>query len=161
MKNKILTLICFGLFLSGNIKAQSDKELAKDFGLSIIQSFFDKNCDYMFDNLDVNITSFEGGQTITITDQMRKLFCSESPLRPDIQVTYAMYEDNYAPQIYNMNELTQKHPEWQAHLNLQNGDFFFDGAHPIAAGNTRLFRAGDMARFALRKINGDWKIIAI
>ena len=92
---------------------------------------------------------------------MRKLFCSESPLRADIELTYTMYEENYAPKIYDMNELAQKYPEWQAHLNLEKGDFFFDGAHPAAAGNIRLFTAGDMARFALRKINGDWKIIAI
>ena len=115
----------------------------------------------MFDNLDTTIISIEGGQSIEINPQMRKLFCSESPLRPDIEVTYEMYVQNYAPKVYDMNELGQKFPEWQNHLNLQAGDYLFDGSHPIAAGNTRLFKAGDMARFALRNINGDWKIIAI
>ncbi len=161
MKNTTLTLICFFTISSSLMKAQTNKQSAENFGISVIQSFFDKNCDFMFDNLDASITSIEGGHSISITPQMRKSFCKESPLRPDMAVTYEMYEQNYAPKIYDMNELAQKFPEWQNHLNLQAGDFFFDGAHPIAAGNTRLFRAGDMARFALRKINGDWKIIAI
>ena len=115
----------------------------------------------MFDNLDATITSIEGGQSITINPQMRKLFCSESPLRPDMEISYEMYEQNYAPKVYDVNELAHKVPDWHSHLNLQAGDYLFDGSHPIAAGNTRLFSAGDMARFAMRNINGDWKITAI
>lgn len=161
MNKKIFFICCsFFLFISASF-AQSDRESARTFGLNVIQSFFDQNCDFMFDHLDERITSFEEGQTITITAEMRRLFCSENPLRPDMPVTFQMYQENYAPTVYNKQELDQKFPEWSAHLNLQNGDFFFDGAQPIAAGNTRVFTAGDMARFVLRKINGDWKIIAI
>jgi hypothetical protein len=161
MNKKIIGLVC-GLFLCTNLAfAQTSRASAEAFGMSIVQSFFDQNCDFMFDNLDQQITSFEGGQIIQITPELRRLFCSESPLRPDMTVTFQMYEENYQPVLYDMTELNQKFPEWAAHLNLQAGDFFFDGANPIAAGYTRVFTAGDMARFVLRKINGDWKIIAL
>lgn len=161
MNKKIIALFC-GLFLSTNLLlAQTGRASAEAFGMSIVQSFFDQNCDFMFDNLDQQITSFEGGQIIQITPELRRLFCSESPLRPDMPVTFQMYQENYKPVLYDRNELGQKFPEWANHLNMQPGDFFFDGANPIAAGYTRVFKAGDMARFVLRKINGDWKIIAI
>lgn len=160
--NKKITMLCCCLCLSiSTTFAQADRESAKLFGLTIIQSFFDQNCDFMFDNLDQRITSFEGGQEVTITPEMRRSFCTDNPLRPDIPVTYQMYEENYTPTVYDKQELSQKFPKWASNLNLQPGDFFFDGSHPVAAGNTRVFTTGNMARFVLRKINGDWKIIAI
>jgi len=161
MYKRTITLVCCLLFSASLTFAQATKAEATDFGISIIQSFFDRDCDYMFDNLDASITSIEGSQTIAITPDKRKLFCSEPALRPDIQVTYQMYTENYAPKVYNKTELVQAHPKWAANLNLQAGDYFFDGGHPIAAGHTRLFKTESMARFVLRKINGDWKIIAI
>ena len=161
MNKKRIGLLC-AFFLCTNLMfGQSPRISAEAFGRSIVQSFFDQNCDFMFDNLDQKITSIEGGGIIPITPDLRRLFCAESPLRPDMAVTFQMYEANYQPVLYNKEELSQKFPEWAAHLNLQAGDFFFDGAHPIAAGYTRVFTASDMARFVLRKINGDWKIIAI
>lgn len=161
MKNRIFTLVCFVLLFSNFSVAQNDKAAARDFGLSIVQSFFDQNCDFMFDHLDQTILSIEGGQKIDIKEEMRRLFCSESPLRSDITVNYQLYEDNYAPVVYNNTELMQKFPAWANLLNMQPTDYFFDGSNPIAAGNTRLFRAGEMARFVLRKVNTDWIIIAI
>lgn len=161
MKNKLIILCCTLLFSAHLSFGQADRAAAKDFGLNVIKSFFDQNCDFMFDHLDQRVMSFESGQWISITPEIRNLFCAESPLRPDMPVTFEMYEDNYTPVVYDKNELSQKYPEWAAHLNLQAGDFFFDGAHPLAAGHTRVFTAADMARFVLRKVNGDWKIIAI
>lgn len=158
---KLFTVVCLLITLSSTIQAQNDREAAKLFGVSVVQSFFDNNCDFMFDHLAPTVTSFEGGHQVSITPELRKVFCSESPLRPDMPVTYQTYVDNYKPAIYSKSEFAQKFPEWDAHLNLQADDFFFDGANPIAAGNTRVFRAGDMARFALRKVNGEWTIIAI
>lgn len=161
MNKKIVIILCGFLLSASMVFAQRDRASAEAFGMSVVQSFFDQNCDFMFDNLDQQITSFEGGQVIQITPELRRLFCSESPLRPDMAVTFQMYQENYKPVVYDRNELSQKFPEWANHLNLQAGDFFFDGANPIAAGYTRIFRAGDMARFVIRKINGDWKIIAL
>lgn len=161
MYRKTIILVCSLLFSASLIFAQGTKAEATDFGLSVVQSFFDRNCDFMFDNLDVSIVSIAGSQTIAITPDKRKLFCSDPPLRPDIEVSYQMYEENYAPKVYNKTELLQKFPQWAANLNLQTGDYFFDGGHPVAAGHTRLFKTESIARFVLRKISGDWKIIAI
>lgn len=162
MKNKLFILICF-LFINNLIIAQtsSDKAAAKDFGLRIIKSLFDKNCDFMFDHLDQTISSFEAGQKIIITEELRQVFCSENPLRTDIKVSYDLYKDNYAPIIYNKKELQQKFPEWANNLDMQANDYFFDGSNPIVAGNTRLFKTNSTARFVLRKKNKDWLIIAI
>lgn len=161
MNKYIYGLVLCSLLCSNTLFAQADKQAAKDFGLTVVQSFFDKNCDYMFDHLASSITSFEGGQTIEIKPEMRELFCQDSPLRPDIKVSYALYEQNYTPTVYNLKEMKAKYPTWVAHLDMRAGDYFFDGALPKAAGHTRLFSAEDMARFLLRKKGDSWEIVAI
>ena len=147
--------------LQFSIQAQATKKSAQRFGLSVIQSFFDHNCDYMFDHFDSSIKSIQGGQTVTITPDTRKKFCEQNPLRTGVPVSYTLYQENYAPKVYTPAELSQKFPEWQTNIQLQAGDYFFDGGHPVAAGNTRMFKTNSMARFAIRMVGGEWKIIAI
>ncbi len=138
-RTSYLAILC--LFMTASLTAQDKKKAAaKTFGLSIIQSFFDHNCDYFFDHLAPEITSFESGQQFKKSEKMRKLICAESPLRPDMEVSYAMYEKNYAPKLYSAAELAKKHPQWEAHLNLQKGDIFFDGAYPSRGWNRHASR---------------------
>lgn len=157
----ILTCMLSFFFLQFAVQAQTTKKAAHKFGMTVIQSFFDQNCDYMFDHFDASIQSIQSGQTVAVTPESRKQFCAQHPLRTDITVTYAMYAQNYAPKVYSAAELSQAFPEWQTNIQLQTGDFLFDGGHPVAAGNTRLFKTNSMARFALRMVGGEWKIIAL
>lgn len=157
----ILTICLSVLICQASLQAQATKQAARTFGISVIQSFFDNNCDYMFDHLESSIKSIQGGQTINITADMRKQFCENNPLRRDIPVNYQMYAQNYAPTVYTAAELNQKFPEWQNNIQLNSGEFLFDGGHPIAAGNKRLFKSNGSARFALKMVSGEWKIIAL
>ena len=74
--------------LQFSIQAQATKKSAQKFGLSVIQSFFDHNCDYMFDHFDSSIKSIQGGQTVTITPDTRKKFCEQNPLRTGVPKLY-------------------------------------------------------------------------
>jgi len=166
---KITTLLVFVFLLVGTNASfaqqtslsNTDAASAQAFGLQIIQSYFNNDCDFVFDNLHSSLTSFEGGHTVQITPNMRKEFCKESPVRDDIQVSYQTYQENYTPEILDIHALNNKYPEWANHLNMQKGDYFFNGSLPKAAGATRVFKASDMTRFLLRKINGNWTIVAM
>jgi len=158
---KMLIVILFVSVISSSVSAQSLKKEAQSFGVSVIRSFFNNNCDFMFDHLDQTIVSFESGLSKSINAEDRRSFCDTKATRTDVDVSYELYKSNYNPTIYDANELSQKFPQWHNNLNMQPGDLFFDGANPIAAGHTRLFVAENMARFVLRKTNTGWLIVAI
>lgn len=133
----------------------------KSFGLKIVKSYFDRDCDFLYNSLADEIRSKEGGQIFVKSPELKAGLCAESPLRPDISVNYVMYTQNYQQQVYNSQEFTQAFPQLQSAYQLQEGDYFFNGSIPKAAGSTRVFRASDMASFILRKQGGAWKIIAM
>lgn len=158
-----ILLLTFGIlfYATSGLQAQADAATAQEFGLSLIQAYYDNQCSYVFDHLDKNITTIEGGQNMAIQGSMKGLFCQDMPIRKDIANGYNKYEDQYQPKVYNHKEFKQQFPTWAKHFQLKAGDFFFDGAHPKAAGHTRLFIAESQARFVLRYQEGDWVIIGL
>ena len=158
---KMLSVVLLVSMVSSSLSAQGLKKEAQIFGVSVIRSFFNNNCDFMFDHLDQTIVSFESGLSKNITAEDRRSFCATKATRTDIDVNYELYKINYNPTVYDASELSQKYPQWHTNLNMQPGDLFFDGANPIAAGHTRMFVAENMARFVLRKTNNGWLIVAI
>lgn len=144
---------------STGIWAQGDAAGAKNFGVSLVQAFYDNQCSYVFDHLDKTVTSLQGGQQLAINASMRGLFCEDMPIRKDIANSYTKYTEQYQPQVYNHKTFKKQFPTWAKHIPLQPGDFFFDGAHPRAAGYTRLFTSENQVRFILRYQEGDWVII--
>ena len=153
----LLASLCFHSFA----QTSSTETEAKNFGLSIVRSYFENNCSHVFDQLAGSITSIEGGHRIQITEEQRNEFCAESPLRNDVSVSYQEYLENYQVSVLNLKQFTNKYPTWVNTVSMKSGDYFFDGSRPIAAGAKRLFRSSDMSRFLLRKMNGAWKIIAL
>ena len=141
--------------------ASGDKLGVQTFGLKIIKSYFDRNCDVLYDGLADQIRSKESGQVFTKDANLKTGLCAESPLRTDIPVSYELYLQNYNPTVYSAAEFSAQFPQLQTAYQLQPGDFFFNGSAPKAAGSTRVFRASDMASFIVRKVNGAWKIIAM
>ncbi len=142
-------------------KTATPKQAAKDFGLSIIKSYFSHDCDFVFDRLHSTVVSIEGGNSIAVTPQMRTAFCADSPLRTDITVSYQMYKESYTQEVLGVKEVKMKYPQWFNSLNMQNGDYLFLGSQMKTAGATRLFVASDVARFLVRNINGKLKIVAM
>jgi hypothetical protein len=138
-----------------------EKEDVKRFGLSIIKSYFDRDCNVLFNSLADQVRSKESGQVFQKTPELRTALCAESPLRTDISVNYMMYTANYNQKIYNYNEFVSQFPQLQTVYKLEQGDYFFLGSEPKSAGATRVFRASDMASFVVRKQNGRWVILAM
>ncbi len=105
--------------------------------------------------------SFESGQKFQKSAELKKMYCDDNPLRTDIQVSYQLYLENYAQTVMTQPQLEAKYPGISAKLGIKANDYFFDGATPVAAGATRLFRASDVASFLVRKIDGQWKMVAL
>ncbi|MGH1337002.1 MAG: hypothetical protein ACRBFS_12830 [Aureispira sp.] len=161
MRHLLLLTIGFFLLQASFATAQGDAEAAKAFGLSLVQSLYDNQCSYVFDHLDKSVTSMQGGQRIAIEENMRPVFCEDLPIRKDISNSYTHYTEQYRPQIYDHKAFKKQFPAWANHITLKAGDYFFDGAHPKAAGHTRLFTAESQIRYILRYTEGDWIIIGI
>jgi hypothetical protein len=141
--------------------AQASAEGAKDFGIGLIQSLYDNQCNYVFDHLAATVVSLEGGQILPIQEKLRPLFCQDNPIRQDISNGFTQYQNQYRPKVYDHKAFKKAFPVWANHLKLKAGDYFFDGANPRAAGHTRLFVAEQQVRFVLRYEAGDWIIIGI
>lgn len=161
MNRLLIMLVSTMMYTTTAVYAQSGATDAKAFGTKIVKSYFDNNCNYIFDQLDRTITSIEGGQQIAITPEIKGLFCEDSPLRDDIKVSYELYQQFYTPKVLSAKEVAAQYPAWEKHLGLQSGDYLFIGGRLNEAGGTRLFKSSDMARFLLRQIDGKWKIVAI
>lgn len=144
---------------SARVYAQGDATGAKDFGISLVQAFYDNQCSYVFDHLDHTVTSLQGGQQLAINASMSDLFCKDMPIRKDISNSYTKYTEQYQPKVYNHKTFKKQFPAWANRIQLQPSDFFFDGAHPRAAGHTRLFTSENQVRFVIRYQEGDWVII--
>ncbi len=131
--------------------AQDQQAAAKAFGRTLIQSYFDHNCSYVADHFGDQLYSLEAGVARPVDDQVRRLFCKDSPLRGDIAVSFALYEQNYVPKVYDKAAFKKAFPAWAARVPWKKGDLFFDGSHPRAAGHTRLFKSERQAQFLLRR----------
>lgn len=138
-----------------------DKRDVQNFGLSIVESYFRQDCDFAWTRFARSIQSIENGQVFEATPDLKTEFCNETPLRTDIAVTYRMYQDNYTQKIYSAAEIATMHPELHQRLQLQTGDFMFDGSQRKATTSTSVFRASDSARFIVRRKGTSWQIIAI
>lgn len=161
MRHWLLLIISILVLCSSVVNAQGDQTAAKDFGLSLIQSLYDNQCSYVFDHLDKTVFSIQGGQSIVIENNMRALFCKDSPIRRDISNSYSKYLNQYSPQIYDHKTFKKQFPTWAKHITLKAGDYFFDGANPKATGYTRLFTSENQVRFVLRYAQKNWVIIGI
>ena len=146
---------------SDKLSASPAKLEVEKFGLAVIKSYFDGDCDFTYQSLAERIRSKESGQVFEKNAQLKAMLCAESPLRTDIQVSFEMYKANYNQKVYTAQEFATQFPQLRDAFALNEGEFFFMGNEPKAAGSTRVFRASDMAAFVVRKENGQWRIIAI
>lgn len=138
-----------------------EKQEVKTFGLSVIESYFRQDCDFIWNRFGRSIQSIENGQVFETTPDLKTELCNETPIRTDITVSYAMYQTNYDQKIYSSAEIATMYPEVHQRLQMQTGDFLFDGSQRKTATSTSLFRASDAARFVVRRKGTSWIIIAI
>lgn len=150
-----------GVLVQGLQAQSAQKEAALEFGRSLLQHYFDQDCAHVADHLADQIYSLEAGQSIAVTPELRAVFCKTSPLRPDVPVNWEQYQQQYAPKVYDKAGFERAFPAWAKRIQWQKGDLFFDGAHPKAAGHTRLFKSEQQARFLLRREGQGWRIVGI
>ena len=154
MKNLIVLLF---LMLTFSAFAQvSDKEKAKDFGLSIIQKFYDGKCTDVYDYLSDVVVAFEGGMQVKKIMFNAEDLCEARIFNSADNNTYTNYLANYSPEILDHTEFAKQFPNFW--IKLEPGDFYFNGCNRI--GNKELFASGDMVRFIFRK-NADGKFTII
>ncbi len=137
------------------------KKDALAFGMSVIEAYFRRDCDYVWSKFGTTVMSFESGQIFNVTPDLKTEFCNENPLRTDIRVNLALYTENYNQTVMSSAEMLAQSPQAYQQLQMQTGDYFFDGSQRKSSTSTSVFRASDAARFIIRKSGTSWVIIAI
>jgi len=171
MSKKIFITLSFVLFafitfaqknsgLSTSPAASSSKTEAKNFGLTLISAYFNRNCNYVYGKLSSEITVMDGGAKVNKSDFTAQDICNEVTIRQDITATYITYLTNYEPEVLSAAEFGTKYPAYQTVLQLREGDFYF-GGNKLKTGGTELFRSHDHTRFVLRRIAAnDFQVIS-
>jgi hypothetical protein len=144
-----------------SISADRDKKDVETFGLSIIESYFRQDCDFIWNRFGRTIQSIESGEVFETTPDLKTELCNENPLRTDTKVSFAIYKLNYTQKVYSSAEVATMQPELHQRLQMQVGDFLFDGSQRKTTTSTSVFRASDAARFFVRRKGTSWIIIAI
>jgi hypothetical protein len=133
---------------------------AKNFGLTLISAYFNRNCNYVYSKLSSEITVFDGGTKVNKSDFSAQDICNEISIRTDIVANYNTYLSNYEPEVLTATEFGAKYPAYQTVLQLREGDFYF-GGNKLKAGAAELFLSHDHTRFVLRRIAAnDFQVIS-
>jgi hypothetical protein len=139
-----------------NASSANQATAAKNFGITIVQSYFQSNCPSVYEKLSSQVTDvqpqFLSPSTFVVTnkDVIRKTdFCAASPLK-DKTTPYTSYTANYQPTIMDHNQFRVNYPRQAMLFNLTNGDFFFDGS-VLKAGGVSLFNNPSVLQFVVRK----------
>ena len=155
MKNLFVLLL--SMFTFSAFAQVSDKEKAKDFGLSIIQKFYDGKCTDVYDYLSDVVIAFEGGMQVKKIMFNAEDLCEARIFNSADNNNFTNYLANYSPEIMNHTEFANRFPNF--YIKLEPGDFYFNGCN--RTGKKELFASGDMVRFIFRKTaEGNFTIIS-
>jgi hypothetical protein len=143
------------------IGTDREKKDVETFGLSIIESYFRQDCDFVWNRFGRTIQSIESGEVFETTPDLKTELCAENPLRTDTNVSFTIYKQNYTQKVYNSAEVAALNPELHQRLQMQVGDYLFDGSQRTSTTAASVFRASDAARFFVRRKGTSWMIIAI
>jgi hypothetical protein len=139
-----------GSGLSTTAAASTQTTEAKNFGLTLINAFFIRDCNYVYSKLSSEITVFDGGTKVNKSDFSAQDICNEISIRTDITANYNTYLSNYEPEVLTAAEFGAKYPAYQTVLQLREGDFYF-GGNKTRTGAAELFLSHDHTRFVLRR----------
>ena len=161
MSKKIFITLSFAFFtlmafaqkgsgLTTSAPASSQKIEAKNFGLTLMSAYFNRDCNYVYGKLSSEITVFDGGAKVNKSEFSASDICNEVSIRTDITANYNSYLTNYEPEVMSAAEFGTKFPAYQAVLQLREGDFYF-GGNKLKTGGTEHFFSHDHTRFILRR----------
>jgi len=185
---KYLSILCFftALVLStcNSTKQipknpENAKEEAKAFSLNIIESYFKKDCNTLYNSIsDTLLVLGKGDKLIKgeskveveeigtdISKHLNKhnICLAVNKAIKDKSKTYQDYLNTYEPLVYNKSELLEliKKP-FPSSFKIEANDLFFLGMK-LKEGVDRKhdFIWDDLFIFMLRKENGDWKVKAM
>ena len=140
------------------ITSDTKKQEIKNFGLSVIQKYYDGKCAEVYDCLSDVIVAFEGGMQVKKIMFTNDDFCAAQIFNNSKNNNYSTYLSNYTPEVLDQKEFEIRYKNFW--MKLEPGDFYFDGT--VKTGKQELFTTGDLARFIIRKsTDGKYKIISI
>ena len=173
-KTTILVLIMMFLLLiigcSSQIPAQDTpsfekeelplKEQAKNFGIDVVKTYFNKDCDTFFDALDNKIYTLEDDPPITKDENLKKQLCDSLKNAVKGDHTFEEYLDSYEVKVLDKTEYEKEFPVFSSLKNFKpaENDFLFVGATPKKPVN---FMWDDLLIFMVRKEGKDFKIVVL
>ena len=146
----VLSFAQKGTGLSTTAAASTQTTEAKNFGLSLMNAYFNRDCNFIYSKLSNEITVFDGGNKVNKTEFSASDICNEVSIRTDINASYNSYLSSYEPEVMTAAEFGTKFPAYQAVLQLREGDFYF-GGNKLKTGGTEHFLSHDHTRFVLRR----------
>ena len=148
----------------------TEKEEALEFALSMVETYFTKDCDAFYDKLSNPLHTLEEDIDIIKTNEIRNLFCEPaSQETPDTYTflgmtgnyTFQEYLNIYDHRVLSKTEYEQEFPSFKNLINFNKeiGNYLFVGWETKP--NQEGFMWDDYLAFMVRRINGQWKISAL
>ncbi|MFD2910100.1 hypothetical protein ACFSX9_15325 [Flavobacterium ardleyense] len=169
MKYYIISLIALLFSATPISSTQEDessfdlKEEAKEFSLTIVKSYFTKDCDVVYDAMSDSLLRFSTEKPVLKKPLKVKLCDSHKEAVRDKSKTFQNYKDMYQINLYTPAELEQKfNQKLPDHYKTTETDFFFMGFE-LVQGKDRSedFIWDDMFIFMVRKEKNGWIIKGI
>ncbi len=169
MKYYLMLLGLFGMLFFGAcssskkvVKNTSDlRQEAKDFSLNIIESYFNSDCEKLYDSLSDSILLMDGDGIIAKNDVKEKSCKSVRKAIYNKEKTFQDYLNDYTIEVLTSKEAIEslhgkKLPDYYITTDL---DYFFLGGK-LKEGKQRSdnWIWNDMFIFMVRKENGVWKV---
>ena len=132
------------------------KREAKDFSLTIIESYFSKDCEKVFNSMSDSLLIMDGDGIISKFEVEERLCDAVKRAIREEGKTIRDYTESYNIEMLTANELAEKYnyslPEY--YLTVES-DFFFIGQR-LKVGEEVDFIWDDLFVFMVRKQNQNW-----
>ena len=139
--------------------AKTDKELAKDFSMKIVKSYFSNNSSIYYNSLSTNIYKLQDNKMQAKTESKTWIESNFSKINRDNK-TFADYKKSYKIEILSKKDL-QNDARFKSHMNfdkITDKDYLFIGRETKA--NVSSFVWDDFLMFIVRKTGKGWEISA-
>ncbi len=136
------------------------KEQAKNFGLEVVKTYFNKDCDAYFDALSDKIYTLEDDSPITKEDKLKERLCESIKNAVKGDHTFEEYLSSYEIRALDKAEYETEFPFLSKLKNFKasENDFLFYGAK---SKNSEKFMWDYLLVFMVRKEGKNFKVVVL
>ncbi len=170
MNFKIVAILLCVLMLASCAKIQESREEKKlqrmevqreealEFSLSVVQTYFDRDCDKLYEKLDSPLYSFGKNKLQSKNAVVKMILCNEIGSVVTGDHTYEEYLNDYDQKVLTKPQYDKEMPYLTRAKDFQptNEDFLFVGSKRV--NGEKDFIWDDFFLFVVRKTDENWKV---